>query len=71
MFETKTRPGCKLASGVNENRVNFSSFLMYMVRFIPLHAYQEKKLSMVYLLFIHLVFPRVTPLKLEDMEDII
>lgn len=23
MFETKTRPGCKLASGVNENRVNF------------------------------------------------
>lgn len=71
MFETETRPGCKLASGVNENRVNFSSFLMYMVRFILLHSYQEKKLSMVYLLIIHLAFSRVTLLKLEDMQDII
>lgn len=39
----KIGPGCKLASRVNEHTVNFSSFLMYMVRLIPLHSYKAKK----------------------------
>lgn len=57
VFEMKTGPGYKLASRVNEHTVNFSSFLMYMVRLIPLHSYKEKKnVSEVYLLFIHSFF---------------
>lgn len=56
VFEMKTGPGYKLASRVNEHTVNFSSFLMYMVRLIPLHSYKEKKKSEWGLPLIHSLF---------------